>query len=70
MYLYIKYRIYKPNQQPRGGMSKCEFWDKDKECGLVGKYECSDCGTPICKKHESELMGECDQCEPPRLRKI
>jgi len=51
-------------------MSKCEFWDKDKECGLVGKYECSDCGTPICKKHESELMGECDQCEPPRLRKI
>ncbi len=51
---------------------KCEYWDwsKDKECGLVGKYSCTDCGMIICKKHEKGLMGECDQCEPPRLRKI
>lgn len=51
---------------------KCETWewDKNEECGLVGKYECENCGMVFCKKHEKAGYGECPECPPPRLIEI
>ena len=51
---------------------RCEVYDydKDRECGLVAKYECNFCGMKVCKKHERESWGECPDCEPPGLREI
>lgn len=51
---------------------KCSIWDRDKdrECGLIAKYECTQCGIKVCKKHEEAEGGECPDCPPPIFRKI
>lgn len=44
---------------------------KCEECNKrLAKYECLECNSKFCAICEDNFMGDCPQCEPPRLTLI